>query len=187
MTDLVSVRAGLVAPPDADERSDAVLVTAVARGDEDALAVIYGRHGVGVFGLASRLCGPEAARAVTQAVFLGLWRSPEDFDPGRGSLRSWLLARAHADAVDVLRNDGACPAPDTVDRLVRHAPGPATTALSQLPLPTRQAIILVYFGGYSCRRAAVLLHQPEETIKARIGNGLSQLRTALTAGTVEPS
>ena len=41
---------------------------------------------------------------MTQEVFLRLWNQPDRFDPGRGTLRSFLLAQSHARAVDAIRS-----------------------------------------------------------------------------------
>ena len=85
--------------------SDAQLVTSVARYSEVALAEVYRRHGGAVYGLARRVLNsaPEA-EDVTQEVFLRLWNQPDRFDPTRGTLRSFLLAQAHARAVDAIRS-----------------------------------------------------------------------------------
>ena len=85
--------------------SDAQLVTAVARYSEVALAEVYRRHGGAVYGLARRVLNNESeAQDVTQEVFLRLWNQPDRFDPGRGSLRAFLLAQSHARAVDAIRS-----------------------------------------------------------------------------------
>ena len=74
------------------EVSDAQLVTAVARYSEVALAEVYRRHGGAVYGLARRVLNSTSeAEDVTQEVFLRLWNQPDRFDPGRGTLRSFLL------------------------------------------------------------------------------------------------
>ena len=42
-----------------------------------------------------------------QEVFVRLWREPERFDPGRGTLRAFLLAQVHGRSVDLLRAESA--------------------------------------------------------------------------------
>lgn len=180
------------------EASDASLVVAIARWRSDALAEAYRRHGGAVFGLARRVTGsPALGEEVTQDVFLRLWNDPERFDPGRGSLRSFLLAQTHGRAVDLLRSEGARRRREETEARMAAEAGydidrevwdlavseQIKAALDTLPVEERDAIELAYFGGHSYRQVAVMLETPEGTVKSRIRTGLKRLRAGLvTAG-----
>lgn len=178
------------------DASDAALVVAIGRWQQAALAEAYRRHGGAVFALARRLLGERAhAEEVVQEVFLRLWNAPERFDPGRGSLRSYLLAQAHGRAIDLLRAERARRLRE--DRDARATAGAGydlerevmdlavaehvKAALDGLPTGERRAIELAYFGGHSYREVAVLLDEPEGTVKSRIRSGLRRLRAGLAA------
>lgn len=176
--------------------SDAALVVAIGRYHQEALAEVYRRHGGAVVGLARRLLG-DAGRAeeIGQEVFLRLWNRPEAFDPGRGSLRSFLLASTHGRAVDLLRADTARRRREERDALRTAEAGydverevwdltvaaRVQEAVAGLPEGERRAIELAYFGGYTYREVAGLLDEPEGTVKSRIRSGLQRMRRELTA------
>jgi RNA polymerase sigma-70 factor (ECF subfamily) len=179
---------------DLDTAGDGVLVVAIGRWHEPALAEVYRRHGGAVRGLAQRILASEAlADDVTQDVLIDLWNRPERFDPSRGNLRTFLLAATHHRAVDILRSEAT-----RARREERTARETATAgydvehhawdlavadqikdAIGTLPPGERQAIELAYFGGHTYREVASLLGEPEGTVKSRIRAGLRHLRAAL--------
>jgi RNA polymerase sigma-70 factor (ECF subfamily) len=185
-----------------EQASDANLVVAVGRWHEQALAEIYRRHGGAVHALARRILRSDPpAEEITQEVFLDLWNHPEKFDAQRGSLRSYLLARTHGKSVDVVRSETA-----RRNREERTSRETATSgydidhevwdmavaeqvqeALGALPEDLRHPIELAYFGGHTYREVAVMLAQPEGTIKSRIRSGLVKLRTNLAERGVAPA
>jgi RNA polymerase sigma-70 factor (ECF subfamily) len=182
--------------------SDAVLMVAIGRWNEAALAEAYRRHGTVVHGLACRLLGEDSrAEDVTQEVFVELWNRPQRFDPERGSLRAFLLTMAHGRAIDLLRADTARQgrerrtAPPAgaagfdVEGLIwdRAVAQQLKEAVGALPKRERRAIELAYFGGHTYREVAILMGEPEGTVKSRIRAGLRHLRAALAQGGMEPT
>ncbi|MDQ3574685.1 MAG: sigma-70 family RNA polymerase sigma factor [Actinomycetota bacterium] len=181
-------------PLSLSDASDGALVVAIGRWREDALAEAYRRHAGAVYALARRvLVDVTPAEEVVQEVFLRLWTEPEKFDPERGSLRSYLLAQSHGRAVDILRSETSRRRRE--DRQARQTAEAGydlerevwdlTVAervkemVTVLPQEERRAIALAYFGGHTYREVAVLLDEPEGTVKSRIRAGLKRMRSRL--------
>ncbi len=182
------------------EVSDAQLVTSIARYSEIALAEVYRRHGGAVYGLARRvLNNAHEAEDVTQEVFLRLWNRPDRFDPGRGTLRSFLLTQSHGRAVDAvrslnarrLRESGEARRTATAEYDMQHevwdlaVADQVARALGDLPDDERRAIELAYFEGHTYVEVADLLGQPEGTVKSRIRNGMRRMRALLVDAGVQ--
>jgi RNA polymerase sigma-70 factor, ECF subfamily len=179
---------------DIRDASDAILVVAIGRYRQEALAEAYRRHAGAVFALSRRLLVERSlAEEVVQEVFLRLWHQPERFDPERGSLRSFLLAQTHGRSVDILRSEVSRRQREERDARetaeagydIEHAvvdlavADEVREAMAVLPPAERAAIELAYFGGHTYREVASLLDEPEGTVKSRIRSGLRRLRTVL--------
>ena len=176
------------------ETSDAGLVMAISRYHQDALAEAYRRHAGAVFGLSRRLLNePALAEEVVQEVFLRLWNTPEKFDPERGSLRSYLLAQCHGRSVDLLRSDTSRRRREQNELRrtaeagydVEHEVWDMAVAeqvhevVGKLPINERRAVELAYLRGHTYREVAVMLGEPEGTVKSRIRAGLKRMRQEL--------
>lgn len=201
-----SVWGVIMGRPELDLRnaSDVNLVIAVGRYDQAALTEVYRRHGGAVFGLALRLLRDRSlAEDVVQTVFIRFWDHPDRFDAERGALRSFLLAQTHGRAVDLIRAESSRHRREEragqQDRrgddydLEREVVDLAAAEhvkdiLATLPEGERQAIELAYFEGHTYKEVAVVLDQPEGTVKSRIRSGLRRMHAELVrAGTEAPS
>lgn len=177
--------------------SDTSLAIAVGRLDQDALHELFRRHGGAVFGVARRVLRDRSlAQDVVQDVFVRFWNEPERFDPDLGSVRAFLVTKAHARAVEIVRSEEARRARQ--DRAASRDPVAMTyelerevwegfvrtevrDALAALDDDRRRVIELAYFGGMTYRAVAEHLGLPEGTVKSRIRLGLRELRQRLEA------
>jgi RNA polymerase sigma-70 factor (ECF subfamily) len=99
-----------MAEPRAGAVDEVALVRAVAAGSQDALAALYDRHAEAIFALALRTSDDRGvAEEVVQETFLALWNRAELFDPGTGSLGTWLRSIARNRTIDRLRAAGRRP------------------------------------------------------------------------------
>ena len=169
--------------------------------DPAAFARTYDEHSRTVYTTAYRvLHDATLAQDVVQDVFLRLWRRPEAFNAERGSLATYLRLMARSRAVDVWReqqasgragdrlkaeveivadfNDDARPA---VEAERADDAAVVRDAVSTLPQPQREAVVLAYWGGLTAEEIASRMGIPLGTAKSRLRLGLGKLR-ADTAG-----
>lgn len=168
----------------------------VSDGHPRAFEAIFDRYGGAAFSLAYRMCGRRAmAEDIVQEAFLSLWRSSGNYDPARGSVRSWVLGVVHNRAVDAFRrgvrreardvtDEGIADrieAPERTDALVsgREEAREVRSALGALPVDQRRVIELAYYGGFTHSEIATMLELPAGTVKGRMRLGLTKLRLAL--------
>lgn len=161
--------------------------------DEQGLRAAYRVHAAELHRFALRLLGdPGAAEDVVQEVFLRAWRSADRFDPGRGSLRTWLFAIARNLVVDHVRRRAVRPAtPVAADNLVTLAGGDAgfdeatmtawtvEEALCRLSEEHRVALVETYLRGRSYAEVSADLGVPVGTVRSRVFYGLKALRLVL--------
>ncbi len=181
-------------PDSLQDLTDAGLVVAISRYREEALAEAYRRHAGAVYGLARRLLSDETlAEEIVQEVFFRLWDTPEKFDAARGSLRSYLLAQCHGRSVDLIRSEQSRRQREVKEHRQRAEAGydiehevwdlavaeHVREALVDLPEDERKPIELAYFRGHTYREVAVILDQPEGTVKSRIRAGMKRMRRSL--------
>ena len=169
------------------------LLARVAGGDMEAFAAIYDRYSRPVYSLGWRLLGDvQAAQEVTQEVFEAIWRSARAFAPGRGNVRTWILALAHHKSVDAMRRQRVRAAEplsefheddaDVVAQALRRVEGDEVrSALAGLSEAQRTVVVLAYYGGYTQQEIARRLGIPLGTVKTRIRDGLLRLRDRLKA------
>lgn len=170
------------------------LLHAIARNDEGALAAIYDRYRLILFGLILRILHDrEEAEDCLQEVFLQVWRRARDFDESRGRAFTWLVTIARSRALDRLRASGsrlklateaAQVTPDKVgdaaEEAVQSEQGALVrAALAELPEEQRRALLLAYFEGLTQTEIAARLGDPLGTVKTRMRSGMIKLRELL--------
>ena len=181
-------------PERAQDVHDIELLKAIAAKDAAALAMLYDRYRVILFGLLMRILNNrEEAEDVLQEVFLQVWRKAADFDQNRGRPFTWLVTLARSRGIDRLRTlsarerlaeAGAREASEqtsdaATDAFKSEQRGLVTNALAQLPDEQKRPIMLAYFDGLTQSEIATRLGAPLGTVKTRMRTGLIKLREML--------
>jgi RNA polymerase sigma-70 factor (ECF subfamily) len=186
----------------AADDADRATLGQIVGGDHGAIEILYERYKSMAYALAMRITADAAlAEDVVQDAFVGAWRNVARYDPGRGSVKTWLLAIVHHRAIDATRRrrptielpDGEAPTPTSLTlpdvwpevsrRLDRDA---VVAALDTLSDVQREALELGYFGGLTQQEIADRTGAPLGTVKSRMRLGLLAMRRALSGAEPAP-
>jgi RNA polymerase sigma factor (sigma-70 family) len=165
---------------------------AFASGQAD-LEQAYRAHGSLVYGICRKALDEQAAKEVTQDVFVSAWRGRDQFDPARGTLAGWLVGitkrrlidhlrseRRHADRrtdeqTDAVDHSAEADVVQAAERIV------LIEALRQLPDRTREIIELAYLRDLTHHDISERTGVPLGTVKSDIRRGLLRIRDHMEA------
>ena len=174
--------------------SDTDLMDALRRGCNDALAVLFERHSALVFRIARAILRDDGeAEETVQRVFLDVFRAVNQFNPARGSFKTWLLQyayhrtinrREHLQANHFYNREeldeltpaelfyGAghlvCLPPQEVACLVEQV-------LALLEPRQRKVIELTYFEGLTAEEVAKATGNSASSVRNNLYRGLSEI------------
>ena len=180
------------------------LITRMAQGDEEALAVLYDATSPSVYGLALRIVrDPSAAEEVVLEVYTQGYRQAVTYDPCRGTPSAWLLTLTRSRALDRRRRDAKHQQHETPLEYAAAIPAATPTpeewslmsdmqravrgALATLCPEQRQVLEIAYYEGLSHAEIAARLGHPLGTVKTRLRLGMLALRQVLVPSETRPA
>jgi len=176
----------------AGRSADAVLLDRVKSDSQVAMTELFDRYGSMVYSVALRVLNdPSQAEDVMQEILFQVWRNPDAFVSGRGSLGAWLAVMARNRAIDSLRRRRPTDSVDDVvlasnsdlgseverNRMMEKVRG----VLKDLPMEQQKSVELAFFEGLTHSEIAARTGDPLGTVKTRIRSALITLRKAITA------
>jgi RNA polymerase sigma factor (sigma-70 family) len=174
--------------------SDADLVFASRNGDREAFGQIVRRYQGMISGLIYAACGDvHRSEDLAQETFLSAWKSLSGLrEPAK--LPAWLCQIARHRAQDQLRHKAAqqravggfwarlthAAAPPDEQAVRREEEAVLWRALSNLPQPYRETLVLYYRQGQSAEEVAAAMETTEAAVRQRLARGREMLRGQLT-------
>jgi len=181
----------MVSHAGADELQE--LMRGVVRRERAAFAALYDRTAPQLFGIALRILRQrEEAEDVLQEAFVAVWDRAASFDPGRGSVMTWLVTVLRHRAIDRRRRRAhledrlgseedllalTAAATDASDRGASLAA--LQKCLGELDEQPRRAVLLAYAYGYTHEELAGRLTTPIGTVKSWVRRSLERLKRCL--------
>ena len=177
--------------------SDERLARCLQAGESDALTTLFERHSPLLFAIARRVLRNEAeAEDAVQQIFIDVFRSIEQFDPGKGEFKTWLLMfayhrsfdrRRHLSAIGFFSTDSLEESfIDSLSESLRLTAYPSIEAgiliqevLGQIELRQRRTIELVYYEGLTAEEVAARTGETVRVVRHNLYRGLEKLRKVL--------
>jgi RNA polymerase sigma-70 factor (ECF subfamily) len=178
--------------------SDAVeitgLLSAVAKEDVAAFERLYLATCAKLYGVVLRILRRhDLAAEVMEDIYLQIWRTAGEFDPGTFSPAAWMVAIARRHAIDRIRQPesaagdtepeieesdgpGAVPRREITDELKR-----LLTCIGRLDPNRQRMLLLAYYGAFSRQQLALKLDSSEDLLKTSLRSSLSELEQCLTS------
>ena len=193
-------KSGATTPSLADLRllTDEKLMVQLQGGTNDALAVLFERYHRLVFAIALKIVRDRGeAEDVCQNVFLEIYNSMAQFDPGKGTLKVWLLQYAYHRAFNrkqylntrnfydqgEIEDLGPFSAGDAFAG-GKYAPGELQRLLHQgletLGAPQKRVIELANYDGLSMKEIANKTGDTVSNVRHHYYRGLQKLRAFIT-------
>ena len=185
-------------PPDPDPRraaapaaGEAVLLAAVAGGDDKAFRQLVNANLGMALGIARRMLGDAAeAEDIAQDAMLRLWRNAATLELGPGGLKPWLRRVVSNLAIDRIRSarntsvvaevpEQPAPARQVEALEARDLARRVQDALSALPERQRLALVLFHFEGLSQIEVGASLGVSDEAIESLLARARRSLKVAL--------
>jgi len=172
------------------QAGDELLLSRVKGNDQQAMTDLFDRYGSMVYSVALRVLNdPGQAEDVMQEIFFQIWRNPDSFVQGRGSMGAWLAVMARNRAIDALRRRKPT---ESVDDVVLASPTNLASEIERnslmekvrqvmkdLPSEQQNSVKLAFFEGLTHSEIAARTGDPLGTVKTRIRSALMSLRKAI--------
>jgi RNA polymerase sigma-70 factor, ECF subfamily len=178
--------------------TDEDLMAALRIGCNDALAVLFERHSPLVFRIARAILRDDGeAEETVQRVFLDVYKATNQFNPDRGTFKTWLLQYAYHRTINRRQHlesnrfysraelDEFAPAelfysaghllclpPQEIACLVEQV-------LSTLEPHQRKVIEMTYFDGLTAEEIARKTRDTASSVRHNLYRGLAKLRNVL--------
>lgn len=178
----------------------------VQSGSRDALRKLYDRFKHILTGMIYKILrNREETEDLLQEIFVQAWQKADQYDPGRGSVYSFLATMARNKAIDRTRsrafknskkddhviNDDEYsfnlstenPNPEESMELTERAIS-VRKALAELNEKEREVLYISYFHGLSQSEISDKIEIPLGTVKYRMRQGMIKLRDMLDQDTI---
>lgn len=167
---------------------DQQLLKQIAKGNQEAFAVLYQRHSKKIFGYAFHILkNQQSAEDVLQETFLAIWQKAKTFR-GEGRVIAWLFGIAHNISLKVYNQkqsetiQESFPTEENIEAqitkkmLSEQNKQLLIQAIQQLSIKHQTILQLVFYEKMSMKEVAQICQIPIGTVKSRLNYAKQALK-----------
>lgn len=179
-----------------DHESDEQLLARIVLEEQAAFSALYERWANILLGIGSRFVPSRTeAEDVLHDVFLEIWKTAKDFDPNRGTARTWIVMKMRCRMLDHVRKkqrhralapqvkETMTPTPNHAAPDQSYAHGELRDTITKLPERLQKVLVLTYFHHMPAHEIAAKLDIPTGTVKSRLASARRELKSLLHQST----
>ena len=180
------------------ELTDEQLISAICKGEESAIEVLYERYHRYAYALAYRILRDQVtSEDIVQDAFLSVWRKASSYQAQNGSVQNWIQAIVRNRAIDKIRSSAHREYQWTPLQVENEQDPPSEEptvweqawqseqhriiheVMEYIPDEQRMVIELAYFQGLTHAEISEQYHIPLGTVKGRMRLGLQKMKALL--------
>lgn len=170
--------------------SEEELLSQLKGKSENGFSYLYDHYSAALHGIILRITNDEErASDVLQDTFIKIWKNIDSYEPGRGTLFTWMLNIARNSAIDSNRSKHVKYQIQIEDRVVDNHNKVDLTAetdliglketVSRLRPEYQKLIEFIYMKGFTQQEYSDEFEIPLGTVKTRTRSALQELRNLL--------
>lgn len=170
--------------------SEDKLVEALKNMDRGAMSSLYKMYSDSLYRVISTIVViEEVAQDLLQETFIKIWKSFNQYDPGRGRLYTWMSRLARNLSIDYLRSvnyrnysvsEDLSELTQQIDQTFQISYNPDLIGVKDMTRILNEeqklALDLIYFKGYTHIQAAEELHITVGILRSRLQSSITELR-----------
>jgi len=170
--------------------SEEKLIEGLKNMDGTAMSALYRMYSDSLYRVISTIVViEEVAQDLLQETFIKIWKSFQQYDPGKGRLYTWMARLARNISIDYLRSvnyrnytvsETLSESNQQIDQKFQIFYNPELIGVRDMTYilneEQRSALDLIYFKGYTHVQAAEELHITVGILRSRLQSSINMLR-----------
>ncbi|MDP1802241.1 MAG: sigma factor [Bacteroidota bacterium] len=153
-------------PKASNHFSQEELLLSISKGNTAAFSVLYDTYSPVIFSVINKSCTDiKLSQELLQQAFVKIWHNIPNYDPSKQRFLAWILIIARSVLIEALQGHNL--------NKTLEIQTTANNVSSNI-----DALTLVYFKGYSLKKAAEILKVTETELKIKLKKEIDELRVS---------